>query len=536
MRRLLLISAIPLGGRGSPSWVRRGHRRVVLLALLLFVAAAISGTVERTRAAAAAFDGTCTVSATLVNSCRPWLGAVVGSYPNLPTWTDQVLAHEQRIGRQVDVVHQYHPAGAANAVLTTDERYFIDRGTILYLNWRPANRWSDAAGGNSTINTQIDQMAASIKSVGPRKLMLALGGEPERFVTPGTSNCPYLKGTSGSPADYRAMWENVQNRFAARGVDNVIWVMNYLGYWKWDCLFPELWPGNDRIDWIVWDPYVGPNEHWDDLVSYFYRALETKSDALHAYTSKAWGLAEFGYWYGTNQAEAYRFYDDAKASLDAGKYPRLKLYEPFDTIAAGVDTRISYTTTGVFDATEQAHYNAFANNPLLTSEGGGGPSADYLAACDKSVETGISCFSGTYNGSIWPTWQSADGHSGTHSVQVTNTSGVAGGIGLNVRPVPVTSTTAGLTYGGAVWVKSPQVGTSITLLLRERRPVDGSAPPGGYTTTTWTSTDAGWHLLTTSYLAKENGNTLTYSVYGTGLTTGNWVRADDFILTSTSGP
>ena len=34
--------------------------------------------------------------------------------------------------------------------------------------------------------------------------------------------------------------------------------MNYLGFDGWDCLFPELWPGNDRVDWITWDPYVGP--------------------------------------------------------------------------------------------------------------------------------------------------------------------------------------------------------------------------------------------------------------------------------------
>jgi hypothetical protein len=507
----------------------------VLLALLVLVTAAISSAVERTRVAAAAFDGTCTVSVTLVNSCRPWLGAVAGSYPNLLTWTDQVLAHEHRIGRQVDVVHQYHPAGAANVVLTADERYFIDRGTILYLNWRPANRWADAAGGNSTINTQIDQMAASIKSVSPRKLMLALGGEPERFVTPGTSNCPYLKGTSGSPADYRAMWRNVQNRFAARGVDNVVWTMNYLGYWKWDCLFPELWPGNERIDWIVWDPYVGPNERWDDLVGYFYHALEVKADSQHAYTSKAWGLAEFGYWYGANQAEAYRFYDDAKASLDAGRFPRLKLYEPFDTITGGVDTRISYTAKGVFDPSEQVHYNALANDRLLVSDGGV-TVTDHLAACDKSVEAGISCFSGTYNASARPTWQSADGHSGTHSVQVTNTAGAVGAIGLNVRPVPVTSTAAGLTYDGSVWVKAGKVGASITLLLRERRPSDGSAPPGGYVTAKWTATDGTWHLLTASYRAKENANTLTYSVYGTGLTTASWMRADDFSLTSTLAP
>ena len=60
----------------------------------------------------AATTASCTVSAKLVNSCRPWLGAFAYNYPQTAADAkSQLLYHEQRIGRQADVVHSYHPAG-----------------------------------------------------------------------------------------------------------------------------------------------------------------------------------------------------------------------------------------------------------------------------------------------------------------------------------------------------------------------------------------------------------------------------------------
>jgi hypothetical protein len=485
--------------------------------------------------AAAAEAPDCTVTALLVNPCRPWLGAVAGSYPTAGSWKNQILAHEQRIGRSVDVVHAYHPVG--DVTLDTEERFFVQRGSILYLNWKPANPWANATGGNATVNAQIDKMAAQLKSVAPRKIMLGLFGEPERFVTPGTSTCPRLRGSSGSPADFKEMWAFVQDRFAALGVTNVVWTMNYLGFDGWDCLFPELWPGNDRVDWITWDPYVGPGENWDAEVGYFYRAMERKNDATHDYMSKPWGLAEFGYWYGTNQAEAYRFYDDARTFLNSGNYPRLKLYEPFDTVSGGRDTRTSYTSLGLYDAAEQAKYNAFANEPIFTDPVTPPPPppppppiTDHLAACDTSVESGLSCFSGTYSGTISPRHLTTDGHTGTDSVSVTNTLLVTGAHGLNTKPAPVSATEVGRTYSGSVWVKASRLGMPVTLLLRERR-ADNTSP--GFRSVSWTATDAEWHLLSADYVGKEAGNGLTLSVYGSNMATGQWIRADDFTLTST---
>ncbi|HYI60579.1 MAG TPA: hypothetical protein VEW93_02110 [Acidimicrobiales bacterium] len=484
----------------------------------------------------------CAVTATLVNPCRPWLGVVADHYPDVGrSMRAQYEGHERRIGRQVDVVHWYHAAG--NVRLSADERHVAERGSILYLNWKPANRWADATGGNASIDAQIDTMASQVRALGSARIMLSLFGEPERFATPGTSACPGLKGSAGSPADYRAMWAHVQDRFAAAGVTNVVWVMNYLGYVGWDCLFPELWPGNDRVDWVMWDPYFGPGRRWEPEVGYFYDALEAKADAQHAYTSKPWGLAEWGSWRNAPQAEAYRVYDDARATLDSGRFPRLKLYEAYDTTNGSYDIRVGYTGTGVADPTEQARYNAFAHHPAFSDPTGPTdppdpppppppppPPTDHLAACDTGVETGISCFAGIYSGSVRPTLQ-AGGQAGARSVQVANTSGATGTLGLNVKPTPVAATVTGRTYTGAVWVRASRIGLPVTLILRERRPATGAAPANGFRTVTWTATDTDWHQITGTYVAKEAGNQLTYSVYAS-LRPAEWFRADTFALTS----
>jgi hypothetical protein len=523
---------------------RAAMRSLFVVALVL---AALVGRPAPTPGAAEVPD--CTPTATLVNPCRPWLGAVADNYPGITSWKGQVLAHEERIGRRVDVVHGYHPPGSVK--LLADERFLVERGTILYLNWKPAHVWKDAAGGKAAITTQIDTFATQLASVKPRKIMLSLFGEPERYATPGTSACPGLKGTAGSPQDYKDMWAFIQARFAAKGATNIVWVMNYLGYDGWDCLFPELWPGNDRVDWITWDPYVGPRERWNEEVGYFYEALEERTDAAHAFTSKPWGIAEFGYWYGTNQAEAYRMYDDARAFLNSGGYPRIKLYEVYDEVSEGWrDTRTSYTANGVYDPLEQARYNAFANDPIFTDPVPAPTTTttttttttqppttlpaptDHLAGCDTSVESGLSCFGGMYSATVAPRLFTSDGHTGTDSVSVTNTQAATGEHGLNLKPAPVSATQVGRTYRASVWVRASRVGLPVTLLLRERR-ANGTAP--GYRSVTWTATSTEWQRLDATYVGEEAGNGLTFSVYGSQMATGQWIRADDFSLTSLPG-
>lgn len=315
---------------------------------------------------AAATSSDCVVTAKLVNPCRRWLSGFSNYHVTAAGagFKTEILDHEQRIGRQLDVVHGYH--GPGSFTLSADDKYFINRPkTYLYTTFKPATKWADAGGGNATVNANIDQMANSVKSVAPKKIMLGVFHEPENDVSPGTANCQGLKGNAGSPAEYRAMWANTRKRFDALGVTNVVWVVNYMGTPKWNCMYKDLWPGNNLVDWVMWDPYNFGSEtlRWDDRTDDFYGWMTANSSATHAYTSKPWGLAEWGT-SETTQKTAYRWYDEAKAAVEANAFPNLKLYAVFDSGDSKTpsDQRVDRDTNHVMDPVEQQHYNAFANS------------------------------------------------------------------------------------------------------------------------------------------------------------------------------
>ncbi|HUD10811.1 MAG TPA: hypothetical protein VMS08_00250 [Candidatus Saccharimonadia bacterium] len=312
----------------------------------------------------------CTVSSTLVNSCRPWLGAAVSGYPQVASdIKSQVLYHETRIGHQLDLVHIYN--GVGDDTLSTDAVYFATRAnTYLYQNWKgPTANWGDVANYDSG----IDSMANSIKSLGSKKIFLTYWHEPENDVSPGGDpNCPNLtyKGSSGTVAQYKAAWAYIENRFDSDGVTNVVWVMNYMGYAAWDCLIPDMWPGNSLVDWVTWDSYSsGDSSTWDNTVGRVYDLLESDNSTTDNFESKPWGAAEWGDCDTADQAHVYQYYGEAKAALDAGTYPRLKMYMIYDDSGnnAGMGCLTEYSKAGVYDPTEQADYNAFADDSIFTS-------------------------------------------------------------------------------------------------------------------------------------------------------------------------
>lgn len=48
--------------------------------------------------------------------------------------------------------------------------------------------------------------------------------------------------------------------------------MNYMGFKRWDCLVPQLWPGNSLVDWVMMDTYGLPrNRLIDQSVGRFHR-------------------------------------------------------------------------------------------------------------------------------------------------------------------------------------------------------------------------------------------------------------------------
>ncbi|HTH72062.1 MAG TPA: Ig-like domain-containing protein [Candidatus Pristimantibacillus sp.] len=364
--------------------LRRLHRLHFSLTVVLALAA-LFGLVVSLGARSSA--STCSINSLLVNSCRPWLGAAVGGYPGSTGFAAQIASHESRIGRQLDIVHDYRRPGD---VMSNDDKTLAKRAnTILLMNWKPSDDWASAGGGNATVNGQIDAMANSIKSLGTSKIMLVIYHEPENDVSPGGDpSCPGLtyKGSSGSSADYVNMWHNVRNRFDALGVNNVVWTMDYMGYVNWDCLVNGLWPGNSYVDWILWNAY-GTNSSGDfySTESRFYNVLSAKSDSTHNYLSKNWGIGEYGET-GDTQQQAYDFYDSAVATLNktidtptaSGTLPRLKAYIIWDSNQNSDPVQVQYTRSNTLDQTEQDHYNGIAQNPRFTDayyQGGTQPPA-----------------------------------------------------------------------------------------------------------------------------------------------------------------
>ncbi|MGH8877641.1 MAG: glycosyl hydrolase [Stackebrandtia sp.] len=312
-------------------------------------------------------DGqTCEVSDILVNSCRPWLGARAAGYPRAgDSVLEQHLYHEQRIGRGLDIVHTFAPTGALPLANAEERALAVRADTYLFQNWKPASSWRSAAGGDATLNEHIDAAADNIKSVAPKQLFLTIHHEPENNVS-SDAECQ-TKGASGTAEDYRAMWHNVRERFDAKQVDNVVWVMDYMNYSRWDCLVPKLYPGDSYVDWVMFNGY-GDGAHPDFAanVDRFYRLLTQLSSPGMDVLSKPWGLAEWGISDAT-QEQAADYYVQAARALEQQRFPNLHSYVVFDSPGTHDDggLRVGFGDDGICHFGEQTSYNTFANDPVF---------------------------------------------------------------------------------------------------------------------------------------------------------------------------
>lgn len=328
--------------------------------------------------ASSAATGKCAPSAILVNPCRPWFGAAASGNPGAPvSKVAQFLYLERLVGQRLDIFRDYHSAPGSNALgdlpLNSDEMQLARRpGTYVDVNWKPAPTFAQADGGDPVVNREIDQVAASIKSIAPHKIFMSIWWEPQNDVTsdPG-GNC-YLSpnAAGGTPAQYIAMWRNVESRFRAAGVTNVVWAMDYQApaNGQYDCLVPLLWPGNSLVDWVIYDTY-SRNGHatWANTVGRFYQVLSSDSSPSVDFDAKPWGLGEFSTCSNANTSAANDFYLQAKSAFQADTYPRLKMYLVYADSGgpkAGPGCLSNYNNYGQQDSVKQDNFNQFAHAVL----------------------------------------------------------------------------------------------------------------------------------------------------------------------------
>jgi hypothetical protein len=302
----------------------------------------------------------CTVSPLLVPSCGAWWGAAPGAMTSTPR--DAALAtYERKTGRKADIMHLYK-AGNQLFPTETERKLALEPGRqrLLSINWKPSGTWADIAAGKA--DAQIDAEARYLRATWSHKFFLTIHHEPENDVVT-------TAGSGMTAKDYRAMFRHTALRLKAGGVGNAVLVMNYMGFQEWATQpwFGDLYPGDDVVDWIAYDPYLsadnGKGNGYATLVNRttnakvwpgFYRWATTK------HPGKPLMLAEWGIFESTkgNTSVKPAFFADMARTM--GDFPAIKALLYFDAPKAPRgDTRIDSTSASL-DA-----FTALGRHPKL---------------------------------------------------------------------------------------------------------------------------------------------------------------------------
>jgi hypothetical protein len=287
----------------------------------------------------------CTVDHRLVPRCGLLWGVAPGAYTDLPA-SRALRNFEETTGREADIVHAYHRGD--EVFPTADEAATVRqaRKRVLFVNWKVAwgATWAEVARGAK--DARIDRAAARLKAF-PGRLFLALHHEPENDVRPGA-------GSGMTSRDFVAMYRHTVQRLRAAGVTNVVFVMIYMAYEPW-CVqpwFAELWPGDDVVDWVGFDPYLfarpGGYGHGD----FTYLVNRTSNPArwpgfynwvTRTHGNKPLMVAEWGvYEYLSDPTQKAWIFSTVRAQLS--RYPAIKALVYFDSPTAPKgDTRPNST-------------------------------------------------------------------------------------------------------------------------------------------------------------------------------------------------
>jgi len=297
----------------------------------------------------------------------PSCGVMLGAYPTSfggSNIDQQFTNFNAKSGTTLSVGHDYR--GPGQTLSGGDVELAKTPNALLLVNWKPVSSWVNADGGDATVNAQIDAMAKSVKALGTTKIMMTIYHEPENDTSGGAAGCPsnIYRGAAGTPTQYRAMWTNIESRFTALGVTNVVWAITFVGYQTWNCMIDDLWPGNSLIDWVLWDPYMTNKRDFATSVGSLYSTLTTLSNATDNYLSKPWGLAEFGD-LNTSVTVQNTFYTQITAALNTNEFPKLKLLTVYDAVGHLGDSRVAYNEAGKSDPQELANFDTLGQDSQI---------------------------------------------------------------------------------------------------------------------------------------------------------------------------
>lgn len=258
----------------------------------------------------------------------------------------------QEMGRPFDIYHIYHDW--KREFPTEKHKNLINKkGKVLYFTWAPrvystgeTFSWKEIAEG--THDDVIDRAARNLKDL-KQKVFLSFHDEMDG-----------KKGDHQDPEDYRKAYRRIVERFQKAGAKNVIFVWTVTGYkGNWQKL-DKLYPGNDVVDWIAWDPYNWSdcrNEKWKSFKEIIH---ETYQFMTKTFPDKPLMLAEYGSVENPNdpQARANWFREIPKQLKE---YPQLKAVVYFNSNdeKKGCDWRINTKNAikGFVEASKDPYVN-----------------------------------------------------------------------------------------------------------------------------------------------------------------------------------
>lgn len=297
----------------------------------------------------------CEISAKMVHSCRVLLGARAAGYPSVPDNFDaQHLAHGRRNSVALDLVHDYAPAGQ----LPFEDRYTVawargHRSSRVVHNWKPVARWREAETSEAR---ERFRLAARRVRLLDRPCSIIVHHEPENDL----AQRGVRKAASGTPEEYRRMWAIVREVFAEEGAHEVVWGMAYMNYPKWDAFVPDLYPGDDLVDWVWCNAYGSPER--PDLVENIGRF--TALVERHGIgVGKPLGIAEWGT-KGLPVDLAADYFDQARAFLDTADADSVKAWMVFDSPGKEQrsDLRVGFDAEGRRAPEKAEAYRRFARH------------------------------------------------------------------------------------------------------------------------------------------------------------------------------
>lgn len=410
-----------LGRLGAPRFLALGAFSLLFVGVGVFV-------VLQSRAATA-----CSISAKLVPSC----GALWGFYTS---GNGDVRPAEATLGRKFDIVHAYHDfsnQGNSGVFPTALEKTYMDGSRIVFFNWESRlfgqrNASMPAPGAPNSVYTYrqitsgqldgyIDTVANRLKATG-KPVFLSYNHEVDDAKGLGSgSNVNHQ--AAGTAEEYVAAWRRIVDRFRAAGATNVVYVWVVTGYQSDNTVYQRLYPGDNYVDWIGYDPYnfysCGGRTNWKDVPATFgpfYSRLDQGLLGPIA-ADKPRMLAEFG------------SHDDlANPKRNGDWYASIPGY--LETRFPKIKALVSFNATGICpthvlappaQAATQAGYMAAGKSPYLNRVISSAPAPQG----DSQPPTVPQLLAATPvgNGQVKVTWAVASDNVGVTGYRVTRDGG-----------------------------------------------------------------------------------------------------------------